>query len=257
MQQNTNRRKFLLSGAQAVALVGLGGLVWGAFLQEGRANPLILRPPGALSEKEFLKTCIKCGLCVEACPFDTLKLADAGSGKPIGTPYFEPRKIPCEMCEDIPCVPICPTDALDSKLVSNEKGLAINLAKMGVAIVDKEHCVAYWGIQCDACYRACPLLGEAIKLELKRNERTGKHSYLLPVVESEVCRGCGKCEKACITEKAAIIVLPLEIALGKVGTNYIKGWEAEDEMRLQEAKERIPKSDSSSKVQDYLNNGDL
>ncbi|WP_300668435.1 ferredoxin-type protein NapG [Helicobacter sp. UBA3407] len=257
MQQNTNRRKFLLSGAQAVALIGLGGLVWGAFLQESRANPLILRPPGALNEKEFLKTCIKCGLCVKACPFDTLKLADAGSGKPIGTPYFEPRKIPCEMCEDIPCVPTCPTDALDSKLVSNEKGLAINLAKMGVAIVDKEHCVAYWGIQCDACYRACPLLGEAIKLELKRNERTGKHSYLLPVVESEVCTGCGKCEKACITEKAAIIVLPREIALGKVGTNYIKGWEAEDEMRLQEAKERIPKRDSSSKVQDYLNNGDL
>ena len=59
MQQNTNRRKFLLSGAQAIALVGLGGLVWGAFLQESKANPLILRPPGALSQKEFLKTCIK------------------------------------------------------------------------------------------------------------------------------------------------------------------------------------------------------
>ena len=256
MQQNTNRRKFLLSGAQAIALVGLGGLVWGAFLQESKADPLILRPPGALSEKEFLKTCIKCGLCVEACPFDTLKLADAGSGKPIGTPYFEPRGIPCEMCEDIPCVPVCPTDALDSKLVSNAEGLDINLAKMGVAVVDKEHCVAYWGIQCDACYRACPLLGEAIKLELKRNERTGKHSYLLPVVESEVCTGCGKCEKACITEKAAIIVLPREIALGKVGANYIKGWETEDEMRLQEVKGGIQKK-PDSKVRDYLNSGDL
>lgn len=256
MQQNTNRRKFLLSGAQAIALVGLGGLVWGAFLQESKANPLILRPPGALSEKEFLKTCIKCGLCVEACPFDTLKLADAGSGTPIGTPYFEPRGIPCEMCEDIPCVPVCPTDALDSKLVSNAEGLDINLAKMGVAVVDKEHCVAYWGIQCDACYRACPLLGEAIKLELKRNERTGKHSYLLPVVESEVCTGCGKCEKACITEKAAIIVLPREIALGKVGANYIKGWETEDEMRLQEVKGGIQKK-PDSKVRDYLNSGDL
>lgn len=257
MRLDTNRRKFLLSGAQAIALTGIGGLIWGAFLQESKANPLLLRPPGALSEEQFIKTCIKCGLCVEACPFGTLKLADAGSGKPIGAPYFVPREIPCEMCEDIPCVPVCPTNALDSKLVSNPKGLEIRLAKMGVAIVDKEHCVAFWGIQCDACYRACPLLGEAIKLELKRNERTGKHSYLLPVVESEVCTGCGKCEKACVTEKAAIMVLPREVALGEVGTNYIKGWEAEDEMRLQGAKGRILKQDSNTKVQDYLNSGDL
>lgn len=258
MQENTSRRKFLLNGAQAVALVGLGGLIWSAFLQESKAESLILRPPGALPEKDFLKHCIKCGLCVEACPFETLKLADAGSGKPIGTPYFEPRKIPCEMCMDIPCVPICPTGALDKMLVSNMQGLDINLAKMGVAIVDKEHCVAYWGIQCDACYRACPLIGEAITLELKRNERTGKHSYLLPVVNSEICTGCGKCEKACITEDAAIIVLPRDVALGDVGTNYIKGWDKDDETRLEEAKGLKDNSkDSTSKVQDYLNSGEL
>ena len=75
-------------------------------------------------------------------------------------------------------------------------------------------------------------------------------------MESEVCTGCGKCEKACITEKAAIIVLPREIALGKVGANYIKGWEAEDEMRLQEVQGGIPKK-PDSKVRDYLNSGDL
>ncbi len=253
MQENTSRRKFLLSGAQAIALVGLGGLVWSAFLQEGRADALPLRPPGALGEKDFLKHCIKCGLCAEACPFKTLKLADAGSGKPIGTPYFIPREVPCEMCPDIPCVPVCPTKALDVALVSDEKGLLeINKARMGVAIVDKEHCVAYWGIQCDACYRACPLIGEAIKLELKRNERTGKHSYLLPVVESEVCTGCGKCEKACITEKAAIMVMPREVALGDVGTNYIKGWDKGDEMRLQDATREIQKQ-NVNKAQDYLN----
>ncbi len=129
---------------------------------------------------------------------------------------------------------------------------------MGVAIVDKEHCIAYWGIQCDACYRACPLIGEAIKLEVKRNDRTGKHSYLLPVVESEVCTGCGKCEKACVTDKASIIVLPREIASGSVGTNYIKGWETQDENRLKKAKTRnLPEILNPSKVQDYLNGGEI
>lgn len=46
MQQNTNRRKFLLSGAQAVALIGLGGLVWGAFLQEKQGKSSYLETAG-------------------------------------------------------------------------------------------------------------------------------------------------------------------------------------------------------------------
>lgn len=259
MDNKNPRRQFFIQAAQAIAMTMMGGLVWSAFLKESKANPLILRPPGALEEKEFLKHCIKCGLCVEACPFDTLKLASAGSGKPIGTPYFIPREIPCEMCPDIPCVAICPTKALEPKLVQSDGIWEINKARMGVAIVDKEHCVAYWGIQCDACYRACPLMGEAIKLELKRNERTGKHSYLLPVVESEVCTGCGKCEKACVTQEAAIIVMPREVALGAVGTNYIKGWESQDEERLEDATLHQLRNSNKNlqEVQDYLNNGEL
>ena len=75
---------------------------------------------GSKTEDDFLSTCIKCGLCVEACPFDTLKLAKPGDNLPLGTPYFVPRNIPCYMCVDIPCVPICPTDALDEKKVKNK-----------------------------------------------------------------------------------------------------------------------------------------
>ena len=257
MDNKNSRRSFLIHTTQAIAMTLMGGLVWSAFVKESKANPLILRPPGALREEEFLKYCIKCGLCVEACPFDTLKLASAGSGKPIGTPYFIPREVPCEMCPDIPCVPICPTKALDVELVQSNGIMDINKAQMGVAIVDKEHCIAYWGIACDACYRACPLMGEAIKLELKRNERTGKHSYLLPVVESEVCTGCGKCEKACVTQKSAIIVMPRNVVLGEVGTNYIKGWDMQDEQRLENVKLRNIENNNLQEVQDYLNDGEL
>lgn len=249
---DNQRRNFLLTSSKAMALASVGGIIWGAFLTSIKANEFILRPPAALDEDEFLKHCIRCGLCVEACPFDTLKLASAGSKIPVGTPYFIPRDIPCEMCSDIPCVPICPTNALDKNLVLSGDSLDINKARMGVAIVDNQNCVAYWGIQCDACYRACPLIGEAIKLEYKRNDRTGKHSYLLPVVDSEVCTGCGKCEKACITKKAAIIVMPRDMVLGEVGTNYIKGWDSGDEARLKDAKTKNLKENTKG-VESYLN----
>lgn len=255
-----NRRKFIIHGLQGVGLAAMGGLVWSAYLNEAKATPLLLRPPGAGSEEELLSTCIKCGLCVSACPFDTLRLAKPGDGKPVGTPYFVPREIPCYMCPDIPCVPVCPTETLSVDRVSTEvdgkKILDINKADMGLAVVDQENCIAFWGIQCDACYRACPLMDEAISLEYKRNERTGKHTYLLPIVHSKHCTGCGLCERACVTEKASIFVLPREIAQGKVGAGYIKGWDVEDEKRLEDATGDTTTTKRSEQAPvDYLNDG--
>lgn len=236
----TERRRFLIQMAQNVAIAGVGGLLWSAYVEEVKASPLIIRPPGARPENEFLSLCIKCGLCVEACPYDTLMLAKPGDNKPLGTPYFIPREIPCYMCEDIPCVPPCPTGALDADSVSvvkdGKKVFDINLSRMGVAIVDMKSCIAFWGIQCDACYRACPVLDKAIYLEYRKNERTGKHAFLLPVVDPDYCTGCGLCEHACVTKKPAIRVLPREVALGEVGEHYIKGWEKSDEARLEGSK---------------------
>jgi len=135
----SERRKFILGTARATGLVALGGLVWSAYVDEVTANKLILRPPGALKEEEFLATCIKCGMCVEACPFDTLLLASPGSNKPLGTPYFEPRDVPCYMCPDIPCVPVCPTGALNESSVTTDGELDINIADMGVAVIDDKN----------------------------------------------------------------------------------------------------------------------
>ena len=167
--ENNSRRKFIVQTMQGVGLAAMGGLVWSAYLNEAKASVFTLRPPGADVENKFLSTCIKCGLCVAACPFDTLKLAKPGDNKPIGTPFFIPREIPCYMCRDIPCVPVCPTESLSadrvSSVVDGKKVLDINKARMGVAVVDKDNCIAFWGIQCDDCYRACPLLYAAISLE--------------------------------------------------------------------------------------------
>ncbi|WP_345993056.1 ferredoxin-type protein NapG [Sulfurimonas sp. HSL-1716] len=232
----SDRRKFIFNMAQGVGITVLGGFVWSAFIDEAKASQLLLRPPGALKEKDFLRTCIKCGLCVEACPYDTLMLARPGDHRPLGTPYFIPRDIPCYMCPDIPCVPVCPTGALNEKSVTTDGHLNIKVADMGLAVVDAESCIAFWGIQCDACYRACPIFGEAITIEYQKNERTGKHAYMTPIVHSNACTGCGLCEHACVTEKPAIHILPREVAMGKAGDYYIKGWDKKDEKRLKNAK---------------------
>jgi ferredoxin-type protein NapG len=163
------------------------------------------------------------------------------------------------MCPDIPCVPVCPTGALDESSVTTNGELDINIADMGLAVIDDESCIAFWGIQCDACYRACPLLGEAITVEYARNDRTGKHAFLRPVVHADVCTGCGLCEKACVTEKAAIFVLPREVAMGKAGAHYIKGWDKDDEKRLENASQIKTKTKiNENSAIDSLNDiGDL
>jgi ferredoxin-type protein NapG len=92
-------------------------------------------------------------------------------------------------------------------------------------IVDHENCLNYLGLRCDVCYRVCPAIDKAITLEPRRNERTGKHTLFIPTVHSDACTGCGKCERSCVLEEAAIKVLPLKQAKGRIGRHYRLGWE--------------------------------
>ena len=222
------RRKFL-NGIAAAAGTGCLltlGATWVA--RPGTAHAAqALRPPGALAEERFLAACIRCGLCVRDCPYDTLKLAPLGSseagGVAAGTPYFNGRKIPCEMCDDIPCVKACPTGALDPALAD------IHDARMGLAVLsDHETCLNFLGLRCDVCYRVCPVIDKAITLEKVHNPRSDRHAMLLPTVHSDYCTGCGKCEKSCVLPEAAIKVMPIALAKGKLPEHYRKGWEEKE-----------------------------
>ena len=260
----TGRRSFLISTVKSLGVATVGGLLWGGYIDNSKASSPILRPPAAVPEYRFLALCVKCGMCVEACPYHALVLASPGDHKPIGTPYFLPRERPCRMCRNIPCVPECPTGALDPSLVQerDENGterFEINRARMGLAVVDRDTCIAYWGIQCDACYRACPLLDKAITLSYMRNDRTGMHALLVPVVHSDACTGCGLCEHACVTKKASIFVLPRQIAAGESDARYVKGWDTMDEQRIRGIPaEIVTKTERSEKAPlEYLNEQDL
>lgn len=208
-----------------------------------------LRPPGVVNEKHFLANCIRCGLCVKACPYNTLELAKIGEFANIGTPNFVAKETPCYLCDNLPCIKACPTNALDKKITK------INDVNIGRAIVDKSSCVAFFGIQCDACYRACPFINKAIKLDYKQNERTGKHAMLVPEVDYEYCVGCGICEKVCITKKPAIVILPTDFILGERNDNYVKGWVKNDDIHLKDID--TSKNYNDKKAVDYLNDGEF
>ena len=50
----------------------------------------------------------------------------------------------------------------------------------------------------------------------------------LPIVERWDCTGCGKCEKACVLEEAAIKIFPMHLAKGELGHHYRWGWEEKE-----------------------------
>ena len=97
----------------------------------------LLRPPGAISERQFLQACSHCDECIHACPKDAILRAPKKMGFLVfNTPYIDPLRNPCVMCTDLPCISACPDEALLP--VQN-----LTDVNMGYAILDKKKCQAY------------------------------------------------------------------------------------------------------------------
>ncbi|GAB4169519.1 MAG: ferredoxin-type protein NapG [Rhodocyclaceae bacterium] len=99
-------RTILLTG-------GVLGAALSGYLPLAYARKQRLRPPGALDEKDFLASCIKCGQCVQVCPVQAIRLADLVDGFGVGTPYIDARAQACDFsCDAVQCILACPTGAL-------------------------------------------------------------------------------------------------------------------------------------------------
>ncbi|MBU0751333.1 MAG: 4Fe-4S dicluster domain-containing protein [Gammaproteobacteria bacterium] len=99
-------RTILLTG-------GVMGAALSGFLPLAYAQRQRLRPPGALDEKDFLSSCIKCGQCVQVCPVSAIKLADLVDGFGVGVPYIDARAQACDFsCDAVQCILACPTGSL-------------------------------------------------------------------------------------------------------------------------------------------------
>lgn len=88
------RRKLFRQAFRYAGVAVVGSVIGHALLRSRPAiSAEIIRPPGALPEKQFDATCIRCGLCVEDCPYDILKLASWNDEAPTGTPFLLPVRI--------------------------------------------------------------------------------------------------------------------------------------------------------------------
>lgn len=167
-----------------------------------RGESSLLRPPGAQGESDFMARCIKCGKCIEACPYQALGPAGDDAGMAVGTPCIDARSQACRLCEDFPCVDVCPTDALRDVSARSD-------VRMGVAVIDEEGCIAFQGMRCEVCYRACPLIDEAILIDYRMREGDAIHTLFAPVIDEDACVGCGLCVERCVVSEPTV---PIRIA---------------------------------------------
>ena len=150
----------------------------------------LLRPPGAISEKQFLQNCSRCDECIHACPKDAIQRAPKKMGFLVyNTPYIDPMRNPCVMCTDLPCITACP----DKALLPVQELTDVN---MGYAILDKKKCQAYGDTFCQQCVIDCPVPGAIFQVKDQ------------PVIDKNICTGCGVCMRSCST-----VNIPLAIKI--------------------------------------------
>ena len=150
----------------------------------------LLRPPGAISERAFLQACTRCDKCIHACPKDAIQRVPKKMGFLImDTPYIDPLKVPCVMCDDLPCIPACP----DGALLPVPGGVAD--VEMGYAILDKKKCQAYGHTFCQQCIIDCPVPGAITQ---NRDQQ--------PIFHRDICTGCGVCVRSCSTVNIPVAI---------------------------------------------------
>lgn len=187
------KRSSIIAGI-AAAIVG-GQAVYLAAAGKGE----LLRPPGAQSESDFMARCVKCGKCLEACPYRAVHVAPGNAGAAAGTPVIDAREQACRLCEDFPCVAACPTGALRDVEARAD-------VHMGTAVIEEDLCIALQGMRCEVCYRVCPLIDEAMTIDYRMREGDAIRAVFAPRIDREKCVGCGLCVERCVVGEPRVAI---------------------------------------------------
>jgi len=228
----TQRREFIKYSTLGILGLVLGGGI--VFSPYAHADENRLRPPGAVPEKDFLALCIKCGQCLQVCPYHSIKLADVAKGHGVGTPYIDATERGCYACDAVPCVLACPSGALDH---DTEKAADIH---MGIAVLEfpdtclaitntpipsgynekmhkfinatnnvteyeekvLEHFDEFEGKQCTLCADMCPIPNPMSAISMVPSGAGNKPEIY------DGCIGCGVCQEVCPTNTPSIVVKP-------------------------------------------------
>ncbi len=173
----------------------------------------LLRPPGAISERAFLQACTRCDKCIHACPKDAILRVPKKMGFLImDSPYIDPKKVPCVMCDDLPCISACPDGAL-----LPVPGGPMDV-EMGYAILNKKNCQAYGHTFCQQCVIDCPIPGAITQNQEQQ-----------PIFHRNVCTGCGVCVRSCST-----VNIPVAI---KIKPQMVIEWQARKKAMEEKEKE--------------------
>ncbi|HET9823996.1 MAG TPA: 4Fe-4S dicluster domain-containing protein [Chitinophagaceae bacterium] len=150
-----------------------------------RTQPIT--PPGAVDVKRFNTRCTACHLCVSKCPSNVLKptfleYGLAGMLQPTLEFQHGYCNYHCTVCADV-----CPSNALEKISPKEKKTLQI-----GHVYYIKENCVVVTdGTDCGACSEHCPTQAVSMK--------PYKGDLRIPVIDQNLCVGCGGCEYICPT----------------------------------------------------------
>ena len=163
-----------------------------------------IRPPFARPEEEFLALCDRCGKCEAACPHDVIFKLPATLGASVANgPALDLVNRGCRMCEDWPCVTACAPGALfrptpetldeDQEPEAKTDPGPERPPKLARATLDRSACLPYLGPECGACASFCPVPGA---LDWQGGVK--------PVINPDLCSGCGMCREACVVDPKAI-----------------------------------------------------
>ncbi|MBU1564396.1 MAG: 4Fe-4S binding protein [Proteobacteria bacterium] len=196
-----SRRSFIGAAIAGVVLPSVKGVE----VLAKNPDPSLIRPPGALAEKEFLARCVRCAECIQVCIGNALQPAFLQAGLDgIFSPVLAARTGYCEFNCTL-CGQVCPTGAI-RELSQTEK----HRAKIGHAWFDKNTCLPYAkGTPCMVCEEHCPTPDKAIRFrDVSVMGDAGRMvSVQQPYIVDELCIGCGICENKCpLPGKAAVYI---------------------------------------------------
>ena len=190
---DTGKRAFMVSAAIATTAAAAKAQemkVDGGLAQISRATkperqtPLV--PAGSLSLKNFADHCTACQLCVSVCPNQVLR--PSTSLMNLMQPEMSYERGYCRP-ECTKCSNVCPAGAIRPITVEEKSSIQI-----GHAVVCLDNCVVNTdGVSCGNCARHCP----AGAISMVRKNPDDPKSLRIPVVNEEMCIGCGACENLC------------------------------------------------------------
>ena len=163
-----------------------------------RKTPVV--PPGAVGLSNMKQRCVACQLCVSACPNNILR--PSAQLSTFMQPEMSFERGYCRP-ECVECSEVCPSGAIKPITVADKTAVSI-----GHAVWIKDNCIVNTKeLPCTACERHCPTKAiTLIPVHPEAEQRESSTGYpgrrrppvlKYPVVDKELCIGCGACENLC------------------------------------------------------------